>query len=61
MGWCTLSPGEPIHQPLLDKASPKNGIQGMPTPSSAIEGVSGSGLLSWACRPGKMDRPNHGL
>ena len=38
MGWCTLSPGEPIHQPLLDKASPENGIRGMPTPSSTIEG-----------------------
>ena len=38
MGWYTLPPGEPIHQPLLDKASPKIGIWGMPTPSSAIRG-----------------------
>ena len=38
MGWCTLSPGEPIHQSLLDKASLGSGIRGMPTPSSAIGG-----------------------
>ena len=38
MGWCILPPNEPIHQPLLDKASPKNGIQGVPTPSLAIGG-----------------------
>ena len=30
--------GEPIHEPLLDKASPENGIRGVPTPSSAIGG-----------------------
>ena len=38
MGWCILHPGELIHQPLLDKASPKNGIRGVPTPSLAIGG-----------------------
>ena len=30
--------GEPIHQPLLDKASSKNDIRGVPTPSLAIGG-----------------------
>ena len=39
MGWYTLPPGEPIHQLLLDKASPKNGIRGVPTPSLAIGGI----------------------
>ena len=38
MGWCTLPPGESIHQPLLDKASTENSIRGMLTPSSAIRG-----------------------
>ena len=36
IGWCILPPGEPIHQPLLDKASPESGIRGVPTPSLAI-------------------------
>ena len=38
MGWCILPPGEPINQPLLDKASPENGIRGVPTPPLAIGG-----------------------
>ena len=43
MGWCILPPGEPIHQPLLDKASPENGIWGVPTPSWAIRGYPNLG------------------
>ena len=44
------SGGGPIHQPLLGKASSKNGIRGVSTPSLAIyRRVSGSGILSWAC------------
>ena len=38
MGWCIIPPGEPIHQPLLDKASLKNGIRGLPILSLAIGG-----------------------